>query len=123
MKSALQIESAEYSDDLLSVVIHCPVCANKHHVHAVQWPQNVDGVFTKHLWYPYKCHCEQDISFKLVFDSFTLVVGKKYLVIKPAHSFGEIDGELVKFEETRTEVQVLPKPKTVIACDGETEVE
>lgn len=56
-------------------------------------------------------------------DFVTLEVGKKYLVIKPAHSFGEIDGELVEFEEKRTEVLVLPKPATVITCDGETEVE
>lgn len=52
-----------------------------------------------------------------------LEVGKRYLVIKPAHSFGEIDGELVNFEETRTEIEVLAKPETVIVCDGETEVE
>ena len=52
-----------------------------------------------------------------------LEVGKKYLIIKPAHSFGEIDGELVAFEEQRTDVLVLPKPKTVMTCDGETEVE
>lgn len=53
----------------------------------------------------------------------TLEVGKKYLIIKPAHSFGEIDGELVEFEEQRTEVLVIPKPESVIMCDGETEVE
>jgi hypothetical protein len=52
-----------------------------------------------------------------------LEVGKKYLIIKPAHSFGIIDGEQVDFEEQRTEILVLPKPETVIACDGETEVE
>lgn len=56
-------------------------------------------------------------------EAAALEVGKKYLVIKPAHSFGIIDGEMIDFDETRTEVQVLPKPETVIVCDGETEVE
>jgi len=49
-------------------------------------------------------------------------IGKKYLAIQPAHSFGEIDGEQVNFEEKRIEIEVLPKPKQVVACDGETEV-
>ena len=60
---------------------------------------------------------------QLSLELATLEVGKKYLIIKPAHSFGEIDGELVEFEEQRTDVVVLPKPKTVMTCDGETEVE
>lgn len=48
-------------------------------------------------------------------------IGRKYLVVKPAHSFGEIDGELVDFAETRTEIEVLPKPQTVLMFDGDTE--
>lgn len=45
-------------------------------------------------------------------------IGCKYLVVKPAHSFGEIDGELVDFAESRVEVEVLPKPQTVVMFDG-----
>jgi hypothetical protein len=56
-------------------------------------------------------------------EQFNLEVGKKYLAIKPAHSFGEIDGVNVDFDEKRIEFEVLPKPDTVMVCDGETEEE
>ena len=49
-------------------------------------------------------------------------IGKKYLAIQAAHSFGEIDGECVEFKEKRMELEVLPKPERVIVSDGETEV-
>lgn len=49
-------------------------------------------------------------------------VGGKYLVIKPAHSFGEIDGQIVDFPERRSEIEVLPKPAKVAVFDGETTV-
>jgi hypothetical protein len=52
-----------------------------------------------------------------------LQVDKLYLVIDPAHSFGEIDGKTAHFEEKRRLIQVLPKPDRVRVKNGETEVE
>lgn len=52
-----------------------------------------------------------------------LQIGKVYLVVKPADSLGEIEGEQVNFEETRQLVEVLPKPERVRVHNGETEVE
>lgn len=51
-----------------------------------------------------------------------LEIGHVYQVVKPAFSFGEIDGVMVDFPEERFEIEILPKPQTVNVYDGETEV-
>lgn len=54
----------------------------------------------------------------------SLIEGKAYIAIQPAHSFGDIDGEDVSFDDKKLLVKVLPKPNRVIVesdCDLKTE--
>lgn len=44
--------------------------------------------------------------------------GMKYTAIKPAGSFGVIDGEQIDFKEVSLTIEVLMKPKTVMMDDG-----
>tara|TARA_R100001591_G_scaffold15281_2_gene21692 strand:+ start:209 stop:685 length:477 start_codon:yes stop_codon:yes gene_type:complete len=117
----LEVEAAEYSQDFKQTIVYCPKCGERHVHQAESWAVNAKGVFFNGTWYGFTCNCQQDVTFMLSFESVPMLVGKNYLVVRPAHSFGEIDGEIVNFEEQRTEVEVLPKPTTVIVCDGESE--
>ncbi|MBE0422148.1 hypothetical protein EI165_18980 [Pseudoalteromonas nigrifaciens] len=48
-------------------------------------------------------------------------IGSKYRAIKAAHSFYDLEGKKVVFEEERIEFKVLQKPEKVIVCDGDVE--
>lgn len=116
-----QVEAYTFTDDFKIAVVICPVCAKEHEVTAGALIANTEQAFAHHTWYTFACGCEQNISFMLSFPVVTMIAGERYTVVKPAHSFGEIDGELVNFEETRMDVEVLPKPVTVLVCDGHSE--
>jgi|TARA_R110000796_G_scaffold50909_8_gene120234 hypothetical protein len=49
-------------------------------------------------------------------------VGNEYLAIRPAHSFLDISGQKVEFEEEQIKIKVLDKPEHIIACDGYAEL-
>ena len=54
----------------------------------------------------------------------SLIKGKAYIAIQPAHFFGDIDGEDVSFDDKKVLVKVLPKPNRVIVesdCGSKTE--
>lgn len=119
--STLEVEAERFAKDCTLAVVYCPVCAKKHPLSATKWPSNHNGIFSLTTWYTFNCGCGQNIAFMLAFPIVNMKTGEAYTVIKPAHSFGVIDGESVNFKETRMEIEVLPKPKEVLVCDGETE--
>ena len=118
----LEVEADNYSDDLLRAVVSCPTCGKQHTCNADSWKDNVDGIFAHQSWYRFNCvACSQSVAFMLAFEVVRMESGKPYIVVRPAHSFGVIDGELVNFKEDCMHVLVMPKPATVIVDDGEFE--
>ncbi len=118
----LEVEADSYSDDLAQAAVSCPACGARHTCTADSWKTNLDGTFLHQSWYGYSCsECSQSIAFMLAFEVVQMEPGKQYIVVRPAHSFGEIDGELVNFKEDRMHIMVIPKPANVIVNDGEHE--
>jgi len=116
-----QVQAYSFTDDCKLVVVICPSCAKEHSLLASALSNSSEQAFSHYTWYALACDCKQKISFMLKFPVIRMEVGERYTVIKPAHSFGEIDGELVNFDETRMDVEVLPKPSTVVVFDGYSE--
>lgn len=116
-----QVQAYTFTDDCKLALVNCPSCAKQHEIIAGKSITFPEQFFSHHTWYTFSCDCHQQISFMLKFHVVMMEVGKRYTVIKPAHSFGEIDGELVNFEETRMDLEVLPKPSTVVVFDGYSE--
>jgi hypothetical protein len=50
-------------------------------------------------------------------------IGERYQAVIPAHSLPISKDESVEFDEVVKHVEVLPKPRSVLVWDGDTEVE
>lgn len=121
MTEIVEIQAYTYSEDKTSAKVFCPCCAQEHNLRSSSWKVNQEGPFKHELWYGHECPCGCSFCFRLEFEKKPLITGEQYLIKKPAHSFGVIDGNLTNFKEKTYAIEVLEKPSQVTVWDGEQE--
>lgn len=115
----LRIEATSRTEQDHQVKVDCPVCAFQQELHAKNVATLGGQPFKLNDWYSHQCvNCQRNFKFTLEFAKVDMVAGRTYKVLRPAYSFGVVNGKLVNFEPMEHAIRVEKKPSIVLVDDG-----